>query len=127
MERIENENKEMATNESAMLIAYHVTDKKNLKSILENGLEPRVPEDFGEYGDTKGVYLFKTIEDAKNALMNWMGERIEEWEEETGESYEEILLHVDITGLDCLDTVEFEWTCIEHIPPDRVISVDYEV
>lgn len=62
------------------IIGYHVTNQSNLKKIMKNGLEPRVPEDFGESGDVKGVYLFKSIDDCENALMNWFGERIEEWE-----------------------------------------------
>ena len=78
-------------------------------------------------GDTKGVYLFKTVSDAKTALYNWLGERIDEWEEETGKEYDEVLLHVDISGLECLDTVEFEWTCLDHIPPNRILSIDYTV
>lgn len=124
-ERITQKNIQM--NESVMQMAYHVTDKKNLESIFKNGLETRVPEDYGETGDTKAVYLFKTIDDAKTALSQWLGERIEDWEEETGETYEEVLLHVNITGLECLDTVEFEWTCLEDIPADRIMSVDYEI
>ena len=124
-ERITHKNTRM--NESAMLMAYHVTSKHNLDSIMKNGLEARVPEDFGEHGDTKGVYLFKTIDDAKTALTQWLGERIDDWEEETGEEYDEVLLHVNITGLECLDTVEFEWTCLEDITADRIMSVDYEV
>jgi len=108
-------------------ISYHVTSKHNLDSILKNGLEPRIPTDYGMKGDTKGVYLFKTVSDAKTALYNWLGERIDEWEEETGKEYDEVLLHVDISGLECLDTVEFEWTCLDHIPPNRILSIDYTV
>lgn len=105
--------------------AYHVTDRKNLKSIMKNGLEPRVSQDYGEDGDIKGVYLFKTLDDTHNALLNWLGIRIEEWEEETGEEYDDVVLKIDITGLEAtlLDTVEFEWTSIENIDPSRIVDV----
>jgi hypothetical protein len=103
--------------------AYHVTRRKNLPSIFSNGLEARVPEDYGDAGDTKAVYLFKTIEDAKNALYQWMGERIEDWEEETGEEYDEVLLQVDLSKIDpfdIMDSVDYEWTVITDIPPEAI-------
>lgn len=109
------------------IIGYHVTNQSNLKKIIKKGLEPRVPEDFGESGDVKGVYLFKSIDDCENALMNWFGERIEEWEEENDKEFKECLIVVDLTGLDLFDSVEFEWVCLEHISPDRFLDVyDYE-
>ena len=105
------------------LIAYHVTDKKNIPSILKNGIEPRVPTDYGTDGDTKGIYLFKTREDMTTAVSSWFGDRIEEWEEETGNTYEEVEMIVDITGLDMIDSVEFEWTVLETITPDRILDI----
>ena len=32
-------------------------------------------------------------------------------------------LFVDITGLDMIDSVEYEWTVTEHISPDRIIDI----
>jgi hypothetical protein len=102
--------------------AYHVTSRKNLESIMKDGLEPRVPEDYGLDGDTKGIYLFRTKDDMGNALMNWFGERIEEWEEENGQDYDEVGLVINIKGLELIDSVEYEWISIDHISPDRIIS-----
>lgn len=106
-------------------IAYHVTRRSNLDSIRNIGLEPRIPKDFGLEGDVKGVYLFKTIDDVENSLYNWLGERIDEWEEETGEEYDEIVLKIDLTGLEkeLIDSVEYEWTCITTIESHRIIDV----
>lgn len=106
-----------------MLLGYHVTSKRNLRSIMKKGLLPHVPEDYGERGDVEGVYLFKSLDDTRNALYNWFGERIEEIEEETGRPYNEVCLEVDITGLDLYDSVEYEWTCLEVIPPERILRV----
>lgn len=109
---------------NSKLYGYHITDRKNLDLIKENGLEPRIPKDYGTYGDIKGVYLFKTLDDTKNALMNWLGERIDEWEEETGETYNDIALKIDLTGLDpyLIDSVEFEWICTTTIDSSRIIG-----
>ena len=107
------------------LIGYHITRRKNIPSIKNNGLIPKIPEDYGENGDIKGVYLFKSYTDCENALYNWLGERIEEWEEETGKKYDEVLLKINLTGLqaDLINSVEFEWICINTISPERIISI----
>jgi hypothetical protein len=105
--------------------AYHVTSRNNLKSIMKKGLEPRIPEDYADTGDIKGVYLFKTLDDTKNALYNWLGERIEEIEEEIGKPYDEIVLKINISGLEeyLIDSVEYEWTCTVRIESSRIIEV----
>lgn len=105
---------------------YHVTRRVNLPSIKKVGLEPKVPEDFGPDGDEKGVYLFKTYDDMINALYNWLGERIEEWEEESGEEYDEIALKINLSHIDpqnIHDTVEYEWTVTETIPPEAIVEI----
>jgi hypothetical protein len=105
---------------------YHVTRRKNLPSINKIGLEPRVPEDFGMEGDIKGVYLFKNYDDMINALYNWLGERIEEWEEEYGEEYDEVGLKIDLNQINpenIHDTVEYEWTITETIPPEAIVEI----
>lgn len=107
------------------IYGWHVTRRSNIPSILKNGLEPRIPEDFGEKGDVEGVYLFKSAEDVTTALSQWMGEIIEDWEEENDEEYDEIVLKVDLTHLTkyLIDTVEYEWTCVTTIPPKNIISI----
>lgn len=105
--------------------AYHVTRRKNLTSIKKKGLNPRIPVDYGIDGDVKGVYLFKTIEDTENALFNWFGERIEDWEEENDKEYDEIVLKINISGLEdhLIDSVEYEWICLVNIEPSRIIDI----
>ena len=105
--------------------AYHVTSRKNLKSIKSNGIEPRVPTDYGDNGDAKAVYLFKNEDDTKAALSQWLGERIDDWEEENVTEYDEIVLKININGLEeyLMDTVEYEWTCLTHIEPSRIVDV----
>jgi hypothetical protein len=113
----------MTTNINKQKFAYHVTRLKNLNSIKKKGLEPRIPKDYGINGDVEAVYLFKTIEDTQNALYNWLGERIEELEEELEEDYDEVILKINIDGLEeyLIDTVGYEWTCLTSINPLRII------
>lgn len=105
--------------------AYHVTRRKNIPSIKKKGLEPRIPKDYGIDGDIKGVYLFKTIEDTENALYNWLGERIEEWEEENNKEYDEVVLKINISELEehLIDSVEYEWICIINVEPSRIVDI----
>lgn len=103
------------------VIGYHITFKHLLSDIKRDGLKPQVPSDMEE--DYKAVYLFKSIDDAKNALLNWLGERIEEMEEEQDIPFEEMCLEVDLTGLEIIDSVEYEWACLDLITPDRILSI----
>jgi len=56
---------------------YHVTPTENVSQIMAEGLVPqRGPRSVQlESGD--GIYLFKTMEDVENALMNWLGDELE--------------------------------------------------
>ncbi len=105
------------------IIGYHVTFKHLLNSIQKNGLIPSIPKDV-VFDEHKAVFLFKTIDDAQNAIYNWLGERIEELEEELGRELSERLLTVDLTGLTLINTVEYEWACLDVIQPSRILKVE---
>ena len=107
------------------MLAYHVTAKRNLRSIRRQGLTPRVPEDYGENGDTLGVYCFPDIVSAEYALSNWLGDRIEELEDESGKAYDEQVLELDITGLKTKQDAGVEWEIVveEPVTPDRILRV----
>lgn len=54
---------------------YHVTLLSNLESILKDGLLPKVGERSMQARESKpAVYLFPSIEDMEDALMNWLGD-----------------------------------------------------
>ena len=56
---------------------YHVTRKKNLTSILNNGLYPKIGDLSKLCDETENkIYLFPSIDDMENALMNWLGENL---------------------------------------------------
>lgn len=112
--------------ENNQIIVYHITRRSNLPLMYDIGIIPKIPEDYGENGDNLGIYCFPEKEDAVNAMWNWMGERIEDWEEETGLQYDEVLLKLDVTGLDFFKEEEIDWEIIilETIPPDRILAVE---
>lgn len=105
-------------------VTYHVTSRHNLDSILCNGLIPQSPSDMV---DEYGVYLFKTIEDVKNAILNWFGDRMDEWEYQHGKDYDAIILQISSIGLELIESeAEYELICKNVIPPS-LISVTNEL
>ncbi len=106
-------------------LVYHVTSKRNLPSIYQNGLKLNVPEDYGDSGDELGIYCFPSIEDVENALYNWLGERIEEWEEENQIEYDEIVLVLDISSLNIKKdhSVDYEIIVKDPISSDRIVDL----
>lgn len=58
---------------------FHVTDKENLNSILQNGLIPQIGARAKEIGETaEAIYLFSDHKEMNNALYNWLGEAFDE-------------------------------------------------
>lgn len=61
---------------------FHVTPKKNLQSILSNGLLPQIGERSAEIGEPEPcIFLFPIFEEMDNALYNWLGEAFKDDEE----------------------------------------------
>jgi len=48
---------------------YHAAEKKNLSSILTQGLIPQVRSRSAMLDEDKAVFLFKTLDDTENALI----------------------------------------------------------
>ena len=103
-------------------IAYHITSEKNIDSILKGGLLLNKTEDTF-YEEMEGIFLFKTKQDQEDGLTNWLGERIEEIEEETGVSYNETSILVNISDLNVIER-KWELICLEPIPPERILVVE---
>ena len=59
---------------------FHVTPTSNIYRILRDGLKPRTGERAGVMEQEDGIYLFKTREDADDAVTNWLGDEFEDRE-----------------------------------------------
>lgn len=100
------------------MTAYHVTEKKNLKSILANGLKPSIGPRSKDLGEAKeAVYFFTSLDDVANALMNWLGE----WYEDQ-DDVELVILEVDLSAIK-VEHEAFEVQVYESIDPSRIIQV----
>ena len=104
-------------NENVKLnIAYHITTELGLKTIKRRGIEPRIPLDFPE--DQKAVYLFKTRDGVKEAMMNWMADRHDD-------DVKLYLLTIDSSKLELYDTEsEYEVVSYEIIDPNLIIKIE---
>lgn len=106
-------------------LVYHVTSKRYLPSIYQNGLTLNTPEDYGDSGDEIGIYCFPSMEDVENAMMNWLGDRIGEWEDGEQTEYQEIVLVLDISGLKIKENhdVGYEIIVKEPVSADRIVDL----
>ena len=102
---------------------YHVTKASNLESIMNNGLKPRIGE-LSKLCDecVERIYLFKSEDDMENALMNWLGENINNL---YGESAEFIALKIEIPLEKCNYLIddnesEYEAFCYDTIKPEYI-------
>lgn len=53
---------------------YHVTQTRHVASILKDGLKPSVGERSAKMGEKPSSFLFKSKEDAYDAVTNWLGD-----------------------------------------------------
>ena len=96
-------------------LLLHVTTTDNLASILNSGLRQSAPSDMA---DEAGVYLFRDRLSAEDALMNWLGDRMDD-------SAAEAYVFADPSGLPLSsDAAGFEVIVQSDIGADRVFSAD---
>ena len=94
---------------------FHISRRQNVQKIRKSGLIPGAPEE----GDVSGVYFFTSMEDAEDALANWLGERFDEDEEL-------VVLVVDATQLDPSrweQDVGYELRYLDAVPPSAIVSI----
>lgn len=96
---------------------YHVTLYDNVKSILTQGLIPKSGTRSEVMGD-HGIFMFPSIDDMNNALMNWLGE---EYEEKYGEGVDLAALSITLpNNFPAAPTFtgdsSWEWSTQEPIP-----------
>lgn len=103
---------------------FHVTPIENLESILQNGLLPMLGERSIDCNENKkAIYLFHSIADMDNALLNWLGECFPE-------DIDLAILQIDvpdgfsvITEKDSNGDDFFESVCLEPIPVDYISAI----
>ena len=97
------------------MIGFHVTYKKNLKNILKKGLIPSIGERAEQLESTEAIYLFESIDAVEDALMNWLGDELDEDEEI-------VILEVNLEGLP-VKKEAFELQVPVLIEPKRILEV----
>lgn len=99
----------------AQTTAYHITPASRVDSIMHNGLVPAIGPRSAAAGEQEAfVYLFRSLLDAEDALMNWLGDAFDD------DSVLLAILEVDASGLPLTSTAGFELVCRGNIPPARV-------
>ncbi len=101
---------------------YHVTSRKNLDSIMEEGLLPQ----YGFLSDMmmeqrRAVYFFKELEEVTYAMRHWLGENIRYVYDEK----DLILLAVDLPEDKIEERYGWEALCYSRVPPECISVVDF--
>jgi len=93
---------------------YHVTKTSNVKSIMKNGLKPRVGKRSKKLNEKPSVFLFKTKDHVEDAMMNWLGDELGD--------HPATLLKVKVPKHIPVHTSpsSFEHQVFDHIPPKHI-------
>lgn len=94
---------------------FHITPRQNVPTIMLDGLLAKIGPRSLELGEpVPAVYLFRTIEDAENALSNWLGEAFDE---------DEVLSLLGVTLPEDIpeDPMSFEYCVYRDIPGERIV------
>jgi hypothetical protein len=95
-------------------VLYHVTPTRNLPKIMQQGLVPKIgPRARHMREPIKGIYLFRSTDDAESGVMNWLGDYF-------GDDTRLALLAVKVPpGATEATGAGFETVLTEPVPPDR--------
>lgn len=96
-----------------MRLAFHVTPKENIDSILKKGILAFSPEEDGDLA----ISLFKTKDDAIIQTEKWLKKKFNK---------KLILLTINIENIVLTETFPFELITTEIfvIPPERIIKIE---
>lgn len=105
---------------------YHVTPYHTYQTkIKRHGLIPRIGAKSKKVNEpVKRIYLFDSIDECENALMNWLGDE-----------YEDIgvksvaILKVDLENIDIEQNPDagYEYWVTDPIPPDKIKLIKKEM
>jgi len=94
---------------------FHVTLQSNIASIFEKGLIPQIGERSERMEHESGIFLFDSYNSVENAMMNWLGEELEDTEEDI------VLLAVKLPDdFPLKKEVEWEYVSTQTIPPSCI-------
>lgn len=96
---------------------YHVTPTANMASIRSAGLVPLMGDRSSKMEDDPAIFLFKSKDDADDAVSNWLGDEFDEDEGLT-------LLQITVPRSFIIpSSAEYEVMVKDVITPDRIIDL----
>ena len=100
---------------------YHITPTANLPSILSSGLKPQIGIRAQAAGETTpAVFLFPSIDAAENALLNWLGDAMEDTPL--------TLLKVDLAAQSSMpSSTQWELMELTTIPPAQITILHKDI
>lgn len=102
---------------------YHVSPAKNIESILENGLIPRIGARTESVNDCCAIYLFTSRTSVDDAMLNWFCDEFED-----DETF--VLFEIDENILDMTHShsdVEWELAYTKIIEPSAITLISTDI
>jgi len=107
--------KSLITEQSSDYV-YHVTPKRNLRTMIKHGIIPHQCEP--PHVEPPFVFMFDKRETMEDAVMGWLGDKL-------GETTPLVVLTINAKGLDIQPAYEkFEVVSYKTIPWNRVVKVE---
>lgn len=95
---------------------YHVTERRLLAEIFDQGLLPRIGERSEMCGETTpAIYLFPDLASCDTALSSWLGDTFDDLPEDAL-----VILAIDDHGLSLDASVAYERVAFEPLPASRI-------
>jgi len=96
---------------------FHLTEARNVTSILENGLLAKIgPRSLASGEAQPAVYGFGNLLDLEQALLGWASDTFDEEEDL-------VVIQADIEGLTVVSATPWELAVTAHIGTDRILRV----
>lgn len=109
-------------------VFYHVSLRKNESSIMTHGLKVSIGDLSSSIGESiPAIYLFNELDDMNNALMNWLGEELDE---RYGEDCPIVIFKItyphSVSWINKKDPDMYETIQYDDIPPEYIEVLRYE-
>jgi hypothetical protein len=102
--------------------AYFIAPAEDIGKIQHQGLLPERADWDEEKDNVKGVHMLKSTQDVAKVLETWLGANIEYWEDTNERAYNEMMLTIDITGLELIEGIGNVLISTEPIDSKRIIK-----
>ena len=128
IKRVRNDIIAILNNDLGTKMPFHVTEFKNLDSIIEHGLVPKIGKNSKDCGETEErIYFFINKQELETGMLGWLGELFDDEDDA-----KEPLIYIEVNDsevdfqIDSNGDVFFECTSSKTIPSSSFKAIYLE-